>query len=55
MSGLAGWLAGGDTTQGQGQCPPTHLFEAYQCWHVCFSSGANACGGHMCNEVMPEC
>ena len=48
-------LPGGATTQGRGQSPPTHLFEAYRCWYVHFNSGASACVGHVCNEVMPEC
>lgn len=41
--------------QGQRQSPPTHLFKAYWCLYVCFNSGASACIGHVCNEVMPEC
>ena len=48
-------MPGGEITQGQGQSSPTHLFEAYRCLYVCFNSGANACVGHVCNEVMPEC
>lgn len=48
-------LPGGETTQGQGQPSPTHLFEAYWYWYVCFNGGANTCVGHVCDDVMPEC
>ena len=52
---LVNALPEGETAQGQGQSSPARLFKAYWCWYVCSNSGANACVGHVCDEVMPEC